>query len=65
MSARMSATSAVAYPTPIGLWGYNIYSWCGESTYAKSGYKDRTEEFANYSVPVSNSSVRSLYPDFA
>jgi hypothetical protein len=36
----------------IDFWGYNIYSWCGESTYAKSGYKDRTEEFANYSVPV-------------
>lgn len=36
----------------IDFWGYNIYSWCGESTYAKSKYKDRTEEFANYSVPV-------------
>ncbi|KAJ5827862.1 hypothetical protein N7447_004625 [Penicillium robsamsonii] len=36
----------------IDFWGYNIYSWCGESTYAKSKYKDRTEEFANYAVPV-------------
>jgi hypothetical protein len=34
-------------------WGYNIYSWCGkDSSYEKSGFKDRTEEFANYSVPV-------------
>ncbi|KAI9927262.1 hypothetical protein ASPWEDRAFT_121651 [Aspergillus wentii DTO 134E9] len=36
----------------IDFWGYNIYSWCGNSTYEESGYKDRTEEFRNYSVPV-------------
>ncbi|KAL4778094.1 Glucanosyltransferase-domain-containing protein [Aspergillus varians] len=36
----------------IDFWGYNIYSWCGKSSYSASGYKDRTEEFANYSVPV-------------
>lgn len=36
----------------IDFWGYNIYSWCGNSTYAKSKYQARTEEFANYSVPV-------------
>lgn len=36
----------------IDFWGYNIYSWCGDSSYSASGYKDRTEEFANYSVPV-------------
>jgi hypothetical protein len=36
----------------IDFWGYNIYSWCGESTYSKSKYQDRTEEFANYAVPV-------------
>ncbi|KAE8154299.1 Glucanosyltransferase-domain-containing protein [Aspergillus avenaceus] len=36
----------------IDFWGYNIYSWCGESSYQASGYKERTEEFANYSVPV-------------
>ena len=36
----------------IDFWGYNIYSWCGESSYTKSGFDKRTEEFRNYSVPV-------------
>lgn len=36
----------------VDFWGYNIYSWCGNSTYAESGYKDRTEQFRNYTVPV-------------
>lgn len=36
----------------IDFWGYNIYSWCGDSSYTQSGYDVRTEEFANYSVPV-------------
>ncbi|EKV11540.1 Epd1 [Penicillium digitatum] len=36
----------------IDFWGYNIYSWCGDSNYVESKYQDRTEEFANYSVPV-------------
>ncbi|KAI5790672.1 beta-1,3-glucanosyltransferase [Peziza echinospora] len=33
-------------------WGYNIYSWCGQSSYSKSGYQDRTKEFSEYSIPV-------------
>lgn len=36
----------------IDFWGYNIYSWCGDSSYTESGYDVRTEEFESYSVPV-------------
>ncbi|KAF2717655.1 carbohydrate-binding module family 43 protein [Polychaeton citri CBS 116435] len=35
----------------IDFWGYNIYSWCGESSYTESGYDVRTEEFSKYNVP--------------
>lgn len=33
-------------------YGVNMYEWCGYSTYWSSGYKDRTEEFKDYPVPV-------------
>ena len=36
----------------IDFWGYNIYSWCGQSSYEDSHYEDRTEEFASYNVPA-------------
>lgn len=36
----------------IDFWGYNIYSWCGESSFTKSGYDTQVEFFSNYSVPV-------------
>ncbi|KAF7557852.1 hypothetical protein G7046_g5957 [Stylonectria norvegica] len=36
----------------IDYWGYNIYSWCGESDMKKSGYADQVTFFSNYSVPV-------------
>ncbi|KAJ5691693.1 CAZyme family GH72 and CBM43 [Penicillium malachiteum] len=36
----------------VDFYGYNIYSWCGNSTYEESGYEARTAEFANYTVPV-------------
>ncbi|KAL3426161.1 glycolipid anchored surface protein [Phlyctema vagabunda] len=36
----------------IDFWGYNIYSWCGDSSYTESGYDQRTKEFETYSVPA-------------
>ena len=36
----------------IDFWGYNIYSWCGKSSFQESGYDVQTKFFANYSVPV-------------
>lgn len=36
----------------IDFWGYNIYSWCGDSSYTQSGYDTQVEFFKNYSVPV-------------
>lgn len=36
----------------IDFWGYNVYSWCGASTYELSGYEERTQELSNYSIPA-------------
>jgi hypothetical protein len=36
----------------IDFWGYNIYSWCGDSSYTESGYDVQTKNFENYDVPV-------------
>ncbi|KAL8683987.1 MAG: hypothetical protein Q9224_001250 [Gallowayella concinna] len=36
----------------IDFWGYNIYSWCGDSSYRASHYQERTQEFSDYNVPV-------------
>lgn len=33
-------------------YGINMYEWCGDSTFKKSGYQDRTDEFSNLTVPV-------------
>lgn len=33
-------------------YGINMYEWCGNSTFQKSGYEDRTKEFANLSIPL-------------
>ncbi|KAF2664335.1 hypothetical protein BT63DRAFT_106345 [Microthyrium microscopicum] len=35
----------------IDFWGYNIYSWCGDSSFTQSGYDQRVKEFSTYSVP--------------
>jgi hypothetical protein len=36
----------------IDFWGYNVYSWCGDSSYTLSGYDERTAFFQNYNVPT-------------
>ncbi|KAL8774995.1 MAG: hypothetical protein Q9209_000474 [Squamulea sp. 1 TL-2023] len=36
----------------IDFWGYNIYSWCGRSSYRASHYEERTREFSTYNVPA-------------
>ncbi|KAH9996733.1 carbohydrate-binding module family 43 protein [Xylariaceae sp. FL0662B] len=36
----------------IDFWGYNIYSWCGKSSFEESGYDAQVKFFSNYSVPV-------------
>ncbi|KAI1182183.1 family 72 glycoside hydrolase [Nemania serpens] len=36
----------------IDYWGYNIYSWCGKSSFQTSGYDVQVDFFSNYSVPV-------------
>jgi 1,3-beta-glucanosyltransferase GAS1 len=36
----------------IDFWGYNIYSWCGDSSFTESGFDKRTKEFEKYSVPA-------------
>jgi hypothetical protein len=38
--------------TSIDFWGYNVYSWCGDSSYAASSYGSRVDFFSNYPVPV-------------
>jgi hypothetical protein len=38
--------------TSIDFWGYNVYSWCGDSNYAISSYGERVDFFSDYPVPV-------------
>jgi hypothetical protein len=36
----------------IDFWGYNIYSWCGDSSFKESGFDVQTKNFEKYNVPV-------------
>lgn len=36
----------------IDIYGMNIYSWCGNSSYYKSGYDKLYEEFQKFNIPV-------------
>lgn len=36
----------------IDFWGYNIYEWCGQSSFTASGYSSVVDFFSNYSIPV-------------
>lgn len=38
--------------TTIDFWGYNVYSWCGQSSYQESQYGERLDYFSSYPVPV-------------
>ncbi|KAI1100644.1 carbohydrate-binding module family 43 protein [Jackrogersella minutella] len=38
--------------TSIDFWGYNVYSWCGDSNYETSSYGDRVDFFKDYPVPA-------------
>lgn len=38
--------------TSIDFWGYNVYSWCGDSSYQASSYDERVKFFSDYPVPV-------------
>lgn len=36
----------------IDFYGYNVYSWCGDSDLQKSGYSKIVDDFKDYPVPV-------------
>lgn len=38
--------------TKVDFYGINMYEWCGYSSFEISGYKERTQEFKNYPVPI-------------
>lgn len=34
------------------MFGFNDYSWCGKSSFTKSGYDQKVEAYSNYSIPI-------------
>lgn len=54
-SIRTDLANYLVCDTPedsIDMFGYNIYEWCGDSSFKTSGYQARTEQFKNYPVPA-------------
>lgn len=36
----------------VDMFGFNDYSWCGKSSFSRSGYDDKVEAYSNYSKPI-------------
>lgn len=36
----------------VDMFGFNDYSWCGKSSFTRSGYDKKVEAYSNYSIPL-------------
>lgn len=36
----------------VDMFGFNDYSWCGQSTFQTSGYSQKMQAYGNYSIPL-------------
>lgn len=36
----------------VDMFGFNDYSWCGQSTFQTSSYSQKMQDFGNYSIPL-------------
>lgn len=36
----------------VDMFGFNDYSWCGDSSFTTSGYDNKVQQFQNYTVPL-------------
>lgn len=52
MAAYFACEPDSTASSSIDFWGYNVYSWCGDSDYTRSSYGERVDFFSNYPVPV-------------